>query len=240
VRLEKLRNSKTVELTGYTGQYALNYKAALAWLEKQDGTLTIPDTGETIRIGKSGRRKVTSHSRESEAHLKSIASIQQMLEGATFISEQVNEKGESGKYPRYRYYVAGVKIDGVDYTARITVGVAPDGSLYYDHGLTQIEKGALINSLPSLSRPVLAENQSSLDGVKDKRLLSLLQEESASAVIDENGEPRVVYHGTREAGFTIFDNTEFTLPGSSIEGNWFASELDSIPFKAVYQDAVPI
>jgi len=223
-RLRKLLKAKVVELTGYKGQYALDYKSALAWLEKQDGTLTIPDTGETIRIGKSGRRKVTSHSRESEAHLKSIASIQQMLRGATFIEEQENEKGDVGKYSRYRYYVAGVKIDGVDYTAKIVVGVAPDGSLYYDHGLTQIEKGALINSLPSLSRPVSAENQNSLDGVKDKKLLEILQEESASKVVDSNGEPQVMYHGSASAGeITVFDPKQSDDGRSLFAANYITS-----------------
>ena len=44
---------------------------------------------------------------------------------------------------------------------------------------------------------------SPVSDIKDKRLLSLLQTNS-SKVVDENGEPRVVYHGT-DADFTIFD-----------------------------------
>lgn len=106
-----------------------------------------------------------------------------MLAGATFISEQENEKDERGNYPNYRYYVAGVKIDGVDYTAKMVLGVAPDGSLYYDHALTQIEKGALLNAT-NVGRTTVSQKQRTLDGVKDKKLLSLLQEENASKVID--------------------------------------------------------
>ena len=44
---------------------------------------------------------------------------------------------------------------------------------------------------------------SPVSDIKDKRLLSLLQTNS-SKVVDENGEPRVVYHGT-DADFTVFD-----------------------------------
>ena len=107
-----------------------------------------------------------------------------MLAGATFISEQENEKGERGNYPNYRYYVAGVKIDGVDYTAKMVLGVAQDGSLYYDHALTQIEKGALLNGLALEEKLRTQAPQRTLNGVKDKKLLSLLQEENASKVID--------------------------------------------------------
>jgi len=225
-RLRKLLEAKVVELTGYKGQYALDYKSALAWLKKQDGTLHIPDTGETVRIGSTGRKKVLSHSRENEAHLKSVASLQQMLSGATFIEETRNEKGEDGKYDAYRYYVAGVKIDGVDYTAKIAIGVTANGELYYDHALSQIEKGALLDTLRRLKSPVRGEERSSLDGVKDKRLLSLLQAENASKVVDENGEPAVVYHGTEIDEINdehfAFDRTK-SRSTMDIQGNFFSS-----------------
>ena len=43
-----------------------------------------------------------------------------------------------------------------------------------------------------------------LSGYKGKRLFSLLQA-NASKIVDENGEPLVVYHGSEE-GFNIRQN----------------------------------
>ncbi|EJW89839.1 hypothetical protein EVA_22054, partial [gut metagenome] len=81
---------------------------------------------------------------------------------------------EHDKYDSYRYYVCGLKIDGNDYTAKIVVGVKGDKK-YYDHRLSKIEKGTLVDNLNGLSNSV-AENQSSLNlNIKDTKLLSLLQ-----------------------------------------------------------------
>lgn len=43
------------------------------------------------------------------------------------------------KFDSYRYYVVGLKIDGVHYTAKLVVG-SKNGESYYDHSLTEIEK----------------------------------------------------------------------------------------------------
>ncbi len=50
---------------------------------------------------------------------------------------------------------------------------------------------------------------------------------NASKVVDENGEPRVVYHGTENGGFTVFDsryNREYD-DGSRDKGFFFAANL---------------
>ena len=45
-----------------------------------------------------------------------------------------------------------------------------------------------------------------------------------SAVMDENGEPLVVYHGTNHAGFTVFGRDDGSLANGKTEGaHWFAS-----------------
>lgn len=138
--------------------------------------------------------------------MKSIADIPAMLENATFITEEPAEKKDS-KYPSYRYYVVGANIGETDYTVKIALGVAYDGTLYYDHSLTQIEKGALINlALAEQRRTQDFEN--ALTGIKDNKLLSVLQVNS-SKIVDGNGEPLVVYHGTdADVEFWAFDTDE--------------------------------
>ena len=54
---------------------------------------------------------------------------------------------------------------------------------YYDHRLTQIEKGSLIDNLNGLSNSV-AENQKTSFDVKDNKLVSILQA-NVSKVVDD-------------------------------------------------------
>lgn len=193
-RIEKLRHSKPV-IVKYNEEYQLNRDSAKQWLKDNiRGEYVNKDTGEKIIISKIGINEVTSHGTQNESHLKSLSAIPQMIENSVFIDELPNTK-EHDKYDSYRYYVVGMKIDNVDYTAKIVVGVKGD-SKYYDHRLTQIEKGTLIDNLNGLSNSV-AENQNAHDSIsKDSKLLSILQTK-ASKVVDTNGEPLVVYHGSR-------------------------------------------
>ena len=185
-RIEKLRESKPVEITGdeYKGKYELNRESAKEWLKNNlRGEYRIKDTGETVELRKDGIQKVTSHSMGNEAHLKSLAAIPQMIENSIFIDEVPNEKN-NGKYDRYRYYVCGLKIGGEDYTAKITIGVK-GGYKYYDHSLTQIEKGSLLDNIDALST-TYDDKGTTLSSVgKDSRLLSILQVKDEKKPNDE-------------------------------------------------------
>jgi hypothetical protein len=110
-----------------------------------------------------------------------------MLENAIFI-EEVSAEKDNAQYDSYRYYVCGLRLGAEDYTARITIGVK-GGKYFYDHALTNIEKGNLIEIAQGFipnggqALPSYAES-------KDTRIIPLLQTNS-SKVVDENGEPKV-------------------------------------------------
>lgn len=190
-RIGKLRGSRPVEISGeeYKGKYELNRDSAKQWMKDNlRGEYTNKDTGEKIEISKVGVNKVTSHGERDEAHLKSIVAIPQLIGNSIFIDEHINEKGND-KYDSYRYYVCGLKIDGEDYTAKIVIGVKGD-SKYYDHRLTQIEKGTLINNLNAMANHVAEKQNADVSISKDTKLLSILQVNSLKDV-DENGEPTI-------------------------------------------------
>ena len=196
-RIEKLKKTKPIEITGeeYKDKYELNRDSAKSYIKDSlRGEYTNKDTGDTILLAKDGAQKVTSHSMGNEAHLKSIAVIPELIEKSIFIDELPNEKNNS-KYDSYRYYVSGLKIGDVDYTVKLAIGIDEYGNKYYDHSLTEIEKGKLIDEVGALSTTLPSDNQSALSEYKDSKLISLLQTNS-SKVVDENGEPLVVYHGT--------------------------------------------
>ena len=214
IRIDKLRTSGSIDVI-FSGQYELTRKGAKEWMRNNiKGEYVNKDTNEHITVSNVGINEVTSHGSQNAEHLKSLSAIPQMIEGSIFIDELPNNKNHD-KYDSYRYYVCGLKIDGVDYTAKIVVGVKGD-SKYYDHRLTEIEKGSLIDNLNGLSNSV-ADNQDSLVSVsKDTKLKELLQINS-SKVVDANGEPMVVYHGTPNQ-FNTFNRE---LIGSSTDrGIW--------------------
>ena len=223
-RIEKLRRSKAVKITeaDYGGKYELTRNSAKQWAKDNiRGEYTIADTGEKVNVSKVSINEVLSHGERDAAHLKSISSIDKLLHNAIFIAETPNAK-DNDKYESYRYYVEGIKIDGVNYTAKLVIGVK-NGKTYYDHRLTQIEKGSLLDSLNGLSNSVAEKQQTSFTG-KDSKLLSILQTNS-SKVVDENGEPMVAYHGSNNE-FTKFDTARIGSSTGTSDGRGFYFTTD--------------
>lgn len=199
-RIAKLRESKPVEITGKEitpsedlKQYKKN---ALAIGKSLQGKYTNADTGNVIQLQRGRRNggvnEVLQHDYKDKEHLQSVAAIPQIIEQSIYIASERNTDVEKNpNVSEYQYYVCGLKIGGVDYTVRATVAVDKDGNRYYDHKLTHIEKGTLIDNLNGLSNSVV-ENQSAenvgfgatpgtkptteiLSDAKDTKLLSILQ-----------------------------------------------------------------
>lgn len=178
-RVEKLRAARPVEIgeNDYKGLYELNAKSAFGYVMKhlRGKKYTIFDTGEEVEIGQVGARKITTHDRYNKDYLRTFAAIPQMIENAVYLGEEPNEKGNS-KYDKYRYYACGLKIGGRDYTARLTIGER-NGKWYYDQALTEMEKGDLIEQVPTQASVLSARG--SPNGFIDNRLISLLQENNS-------------------------------------------------------------
>lgn len=231
-RIEKLRRSEPVIISGqeYAGRYELNRESAKAWMKDNlRGSYVNEDTKNVIAIGRKGVNKVTSHSMGSEAHLKSIAAIPEMLRKAIFITrEQASKTG--AQYPEYEYYAVGLKIGDVDYTAKVTIGVDENGNKFYDHALTEIEKGKLLDQINGQAVSpgfISTEINPSVTKGKDTKLFSILQTNS-SKIVDENGEPKVVYHGSPYRFFR-FDKARLgqsTGADSAKEGFFFTDNKD--------------
>lgn len=182
-RIEKLRESKPVEITGEEitpsddlKQYKRN---ALEYGKKLRGVYTNEDTGEQIELTggnrRGGLREILQHDYKDKEHLQSIAAIPQIIEKAIFIDELPNEDRKN--YPgvrAFRYYVCGLKIADVDYTVKAVIAEQNNGERYYDHKLTKIEKGKLLSIIPTIQKAGMDSDLPRSAG-KDSRLLSILQ-----------------------------------------------------------------
>lgn len=175
-RIERLRKSEPVVVTARMIPEDVDLtdrKAVKSALKENIRAIVVnADTGEKIAVFKDGINEVTSHGMSDMAHVKSLFAIPEMLRSSIFIDERENEKDHTD-FDKYRYYVCGLQIDGQDYTAKIVIGVKSENR-YYDHRLSQIEKGKLIDSLNGLSNSE-AENEQSSSGYKGMTLERLLQ-----------------------------------------------------------------
>lgn len=194
-RIEKLPGSTPIEITGdeiTPSEDLKEYRRnAIEYGKNLRGEYVNKDTGATITLSRSGIVELMQHDTYFNGHLQSIAAIPSIIEKSIFIESLANEDTKV-KADKFDYFVVGLKIRDVDYTVKMVVADIA-GKRYYDHKLTQIEKGRLIDlvRIPNLNQ----ENIAALSQVKDTRLLSILQNNS-SKVVDANGEPMVVYHGT--------------------------------------------
>ncbi len=235
LRIEKLRKSQYAYIKGNEVQPDADIKEYGKNARKYAKTLrkdyTNNDTGRKI-ILKSGRknggiREILEHDYKDIWHLQSVAAIPQIIEKSIYIATLPNEDTKVN-VESFDYFVCGLKIGMVDYTVKSVVVVLPDGERYYDHKLTTIEKGELIdliNKKPeSASNPISSESSAEsgrLDEYKDKRLISILQKNS-SKIVDRFGRPLVVYHGTPDGDFDTFRSDY----AKAEDGFWFTSDYD--------------
>ena len=63
------------------------------------------------------------------------------------------------------------------------IGVDANGNKYYDHSLTEIEKGKLIDKVGALSTTLPSNGSSLVSGYKDTKLFSILQTNSSKIAV---------------------------------------------------------
>ncbi len=235
-RIAKLRRSKPVEITGEEiapsedlKQYKKN---ALEYGKRLQGSYVNKDTGHEIQLQRGrkngGINEVLQHNYKDVEHLQSVAAIPQLIENGIYITSRENEDiAKNPNVKEYQYYVCGLKINGTDYTVRFTVAEDKNGNRYYDHKLTRIEKGKLLDLLKSQAVKDVGfgttpgtKPTTDISIGKDKVLLSILQANS-SKVLDKNGEPQVVYHGTLAKGLFRFDKEKIGSRYSYDEKGFF-------------------
>lgn len=190
-RIEKLKDSKPVEITGKEiepsddlKQYKKN---ALEYGKKLQGSYVNKDTGRPIQLQRGRRNggvnEVLQHDYKDVEHLQSVAAIPQIIENSVYIDSRENtDKEKNPNVTEYQYYVCGLKIGDADYTVRSTIAVDNKGNRYYDHKLTSIEKGKLLDQIngqtaKNVGFGTMPGTKPTTDKSlgKDKVLLSLLQ-----------------------------------------------------------------
>lgn len=155
-------------------------------------------------------KEILEHDYKDVHHLQSIAAIPYIAENSQFVTELKNDNPKKPEIDRFRYYVSAISIDGFEYMVKSIISIAKDGNRYYDHKLTELAK--IKEFISSSVNQKQTDSEINSSHIKDKRLLQIIQEKfDSSKVVDENGEPLVVYHGSQ----AFFDTFDFSKLGNS-------------------------
>lgn len=196
-RVEKLRRSEPVEITGEEIEYSSDIKQykknAVEYGKRLQGEYINEDRGKTVQLQRGRRnggvKEVLQHDLSEKAHIQSVAAIPDIIRKSIYIESEPNR--DSGKNPDvrcYEHYVCGLRIGGEDYTVHSIVAEDKSGNRYYDHKLSQIEKGRLLDFIEAkqpverILTPMSGTEPTIRSERKIRELISLLQVEDEGAI----------------------------------------------------------
>ena len=172
--------------------------------EKQGGKANSP-FGEVL-LDKKGAKNDVKHGVGVEKNI-SFASVKDVLEKGIIILP-LDYYGTSGKKQKTGIVAAPIAIDGKRYICAVEVIANKENSRLYVHEVFTTEKlhENVVSNQVRGSKTASPHSQGAI--------AKLLQEivnskDNSSKVVDENGEPLVVYHASPEHGFTTFKDNAF-------------------------------
>lgn len=173
----------------------LTEKVTKFWKERFNGVAISPELGE-VRLDLEGVKSSIGHGIGS-LKFAAFACVEDVIRNGVVFDRQKNWK-ERGYDTAV--IAAPVTIKGVEYVCEVVVEQRTNRQGFYLHEveikkkLEDVFKTSTEGGTPQASRSILA-----LRAEDVKR-----EEEGMSKVVDENGEPLVVYHGSPHV-FTVFD-----------------------------------
>ena len=198
-RIEKLRKSEPVSISGEEFEYSPDLKQfkknVVEYGKTIQGEYVNKDSGKTIQLQRGrrngGLKEVLQHDLHDRAHIQSVAAIPGIIEDSIYIETAPNQDREKNPdVSGYEHYVCGLKIGGEDYTVHSIVAADKNGNRYYDHKLSHIEKGKLLDFIEAKQpveeflTPMSGTEPTNRSERKVKELISLLQ------ITDEGREKR--------------------------------------------------
>lgn len=177
------------------------------------GTFTNKDSDWSIVAGTVGRNDTVSHSGRERISVKMLSEIQKIIENAVLLDTEVSEKNSSKKHNEtlfmHKLY-APVDFNGNLYVAKVTVeeyGAGDSSRRFYNLRGIKIDPAGgapdvrtSYDTMPDARSTYSISDLYSLVKSNDKDF----KENSASAVVNKDGTPKVVYHYTN-GDFTVFN-----------------------------------
>ena len=203
------------------------------------GDYTIDDTGWIVHAGNTLNGETRHHSGGSRINVKSLNSIETILKNSVLLDTIVSNPNRGRKSPNTAFLhklYAVVEYNGQKYIAKTTVeefyndAVNGISQKAYELKAIKIElAGGQFGINPTSSRPVTSSTISIsdlYDFVKSFDKDFSPAPEVSKYVLNEDGTPKVFYHGTRN-NFTTFELQDKPQYGRALgDGFYFTSSYD--------------
>ncbi|MBQ8271316.1 MAG: hypothetical protein IJZ22_08985 [Bacteroidaceae bacterium] len=199
-------------------------------------------TGEEISIGKKSvsemlNEKTLKQSHSVNTHLAALQSVLDFIE--TGIPAEVHSDTHGRGFDVMRLYNA-IEIEGKVYRVKSSVRKVKQGDKFYTYEIQEMELIEERGANPNREGETPHNGNTSNNSITGAKLLNGVKKTNSnedilqySKVVDENGEPMVVYHGTGEE-FTTFEMQD----GSMGRGAYFTSNWDEAAEYAMQKQGV--
>lgn len=209
---DALRNSRDTLLTGNevadfsalkpTDSLKPYREKAKEWAETNlPQTITNQASGMEIELRRSGVASSLEHG-SGPGKIQSIAALPDLLKNGIVLDRS---RDADGRPITIHTLGAKLNIETHSYVARMVVREDQNGKLFYDHELSTIESLDALSESGAASQEEVGQTGARRGKENLLRSIFSVNPETVSKVVDENGEPLVVYHGSKEAGFDTFD-----------------------------------
>lgn len=182
-------------------------------------------TNITVEIRAHGIKEAVSHGSGPDK-LRALAAIPELIRNGVVVFDGKNPKNAE---QRLVAIAAKVRIKGEDFV--VTAGMREDsnGRLFYDHELMEIESAGRLSSEPGLTQGKNTAPPARLNDITRRFIVQT--GDGVSKVVDANGEPLVVYHGTT-SDFAEFNGHAFFTTSPDTAGTF--AKVDGGNVRPVY------
>ena len=199
-------------------------------------------TGEQISISRKSvsemlNEKALNKSHSINTHLAALQSVLDFIENG--IPAEVHPDTHGRDFDVMRLYNA-IEIDGMIYRVKSTVRKVRQGDKFYTYEVQEMELIEERGANPNREGETPHNGNTSNNSITGAKLLNGVKKTNSnedilqySKIVDENGEPRVMYHGT-DSEFTSFEMQD----GSMGRGAYFTSNWDEAAEYAMEKQGV--
>ncbi|ASY30178.1 LPD38 domain-containing protein [Taylorella equigenitalis] len=178
-RLEKFADSKPIRLTGneipYDGNKEKFKRNALEYGKSLRGKYVNKDTGKEVELVYRGIQEVLQHDLDNVDHIESVAGVPYFIKNGIYLDTFVNENLDKKHIIDFDYYLSSIELGDKEYIVKSVVANVKGGNNYYDHKLTEMEKGEFLSQAYQITHRGRRYKNSPLFDTDDKRLLQILQ-----------------------------------------------------------------
>lgn len=182
--------------------------------------------GRSVHFLTRGFKEIKSHS--ADPHTLAIVPIlKEVVASARYIGEgDVAATAANKDVKAYHIYARRVNLGDGSMVARIVIREDKNGNQFYDEESTSIENVKEIQGQGSREPNTGSGPESPYAPHSLAEFFGGINPDSVSKVVDENGEPLVVYHGSPNE-FSVFDRRRIRNNTRNMRGFFFTTNRDT-------------